>query len=259
WVLLIGGVIWIGPLPGKWLHNRKPSPSRFAAGKAIIVIQFRKPDPVIFDPAATESEIRSSEWDLNTFVAILRSSMISRRALASLGPDEFSRVLGPKFISTGKTTFGGVRIESMRKDGEPRLTIVSSHRDPDAARLVAERLYAELIKYLREFSAGRNEYAVTYLREMRERLANEAKKAEAELFDARRSQDSNSIHAAETAVRVAGEAVRAIDERLASTAESTKNPVPLPFHVTEARLVTGPFWNRTETDFTAEVAQLENR
>lgn len=248
-LILLVGLVWL---------RREPIGSQFASGTAIIVIRFENHYPRTENREANDTTIRDCAADLQTFVMILRSQVISHRMIGSLSSDELARLLGDKFLQTGRTSFNGVRVDPVRQNGE-YIHITSSHRDPIAARLVAERIYAEFLAFFRDNQAKGTAEAIWYLRERKAEQFESVNKAEVALARAQHAQDTKAIFDAENSVHIARKLLRNIEERIASTQDAAKTPTSLPLHVVKARLVAGPFWNRTETDFTPEVAQLENR
>lgn len=248
-LILLGGLAWL---------RLESAGSRFTSGTAIIVVQFENQYPRTTHVEADNTTIRERAADLQTFMMILRSQVVSRRVIVSLNSDELARLLGGKFLQTGQTPFSGVRVDPVRQNGE-YIRITSSHRDPIAAQLAAERLYAEFLAFFRENQTKGSAEAIRYLSERKAEQFDNVNKADVALARAQSTRDTIAIRDAENSARIARQLLRNIEERIASTAEVAKTPTTLPLHVVEARLVSGPFWNRTETDFTFEVAQLERR
>lgn len=176
--------------------------------------------------------------------------------MATFSPDELRRIFGNNFFQTGLTPFSGVHVETSRDDRQ-LLSISSNHSDPVAARLVVERLYSEVIRTQRDFHLDANEDAMRLLRDKRAELIARTQKAETQMNEAQHSHVSAAMRDAEIAFATSRELLRNIEDRLATSAASAKIVPPLPFHVTEARVTSGPFWNRTKTDFTSEVARME--
>lgn len=259
WVLLIGGVIWMGPSPRKQASIREPEETRFGSCHATIVIRFRfqKPDIVGCKMGAPDSLVHSSEMDLNTLVAILRSRKFNHDALASFNSNELLRVLGPQFISNGISSFGGIHIEPIRPVGGIIITAV--HRNPHTARLVVEHLYSEFAKYLRKNDTDANEEALLELRRKSTVIIERTQRLEVHLEELRRLQNAESIQATENDIRVFRKLLRYNEDRIADVASSLKDPPPLNIRVIDAHVITGPFWNRTTTDFTTDAQHLTER
>lgn len=260
WACLIGVIIWIGPQPGARAHAPRPGFSRFALSEATVVLQFQNRNPVgCFIFVSDYATVPSSAMDLNTYTAMLRSLKLSRDALASLNPDELSHVLGPQFTTTGRSGLGGLSVEPMRQNGEARISIKVLHQNPVAARLFVGSICSEFAKHLRKHDFEANERALQYFRERRARMAEESKDADAQLEEARHSKDLRTTAEVENSARIRREDLRRIDDRIADTVNSHKTPSPLPFRVVEARILSGPFWNRSISDFTAEAQRLTER
>ena len=115
----------------------------------------------------------------------------------------------------------------------------------------------ELIKYLREEHAEADESAVRFLQRVKRESIEKIRKSKATLAEAQRSENAEAISIAGNDVRTQVENLQRIDDRIAQAAVELDRQIRLPFRVIEARVASGPFWNRTVTDFTADVVKLE--
>ena len=254
-LIFVTGIIWTGPLHKSGHHGNR-TVANVTPSKANILIQFYRPDPIHIHTTG-DTSIRSSERDLETYAAILRSYKFASGTLSSLSPAEVTLLLGARFTSSAETPFKGIRIKTFRADGEAFLSIGASHLDPAAAQAVTTHLYAELIKYLREEQAEAGKSAVGYLQRVKRESMEKIRKSKAILAEAQRSENAEAISIAGNDLRFQVEYMERIDDRIAQAEVALKLQIRLPFRVIEARVVSGPFWNRTVTDFTADVAKLE--
>lgn len=257
-LVAIGSVIWLSGSQGSSALHRFQGTC-----EASIVIQLKEfervvSNPIVPRPSTVDDYLHYQEPDLHFYVTMLRSSKLCSRLAASFSPEEFRLIFGKSFLQTGLTTFNGVQVDE--SDVGPKLIVISTkHANPAAARLIVEHHYSELIKHYRETDVSANGYAMRYLRERRIELVGQLQKAETQLEGARHSQDTKFIREAEETVRTSREWVRTIEERIASMATSEITTPDFPFHIVEARIVSGPFWNRITTDFTADTQRLIER
>ncbi len=253
--IFVAGIIWTGPLH-KSGHYRNRTVANVTPSKATILIQFYPPDPIHIH-TIEDTSFRSSERDLETYAAILRSYKFASRTLSSLSPAEVTLLLGARFTSSAETPFKGIRIKTIRGDGEAFLSIGASHLDPAAAQAVTTHLYAELIKYLRDEHAEADESAVRFLQRVKRESIEKIRKSKATLAEAQRSENAEAISIAGNDVRIQVENLQRIEDRIAQAEVALNMQIRLPFRVIEARVASGPFWNRAVTDFTADIVKLE--
>ena len=195
--------------------------------------------------------------DVGSYAKILSSYRLASRTLSSLSPNELSMLLGARFMSSGETPFRGIRIKTIRTDGEASLSIVASHLEPAAAQAVATHLYDELLKYLREFRGKPDDSVVRFLQRLKRESAEKVRESKAILAEAHRAENAEAISIAGNDVRIQVENLQRIEDRIAQAEVALNMQIRLPFRVIEARVASGPFWNRAVTDFTADIVKLE--
>ena len=145
-------------------------------------MRFEKPDRIVTTEYVTNPAVQS-EVDLITNVETLRSNRIRDRVVRSFTPDEVKILQRPylKDLQTGMnppsavSSMGSVEISSVRNSLLIGITV--SHRDPEAARLVADRYVEQFMLYLVEEVGGKNDYAVEYLEKRAEQLRKESEEA----------------------------------------------------------------------------------
>ena len=254
WLILVGGIIYLGRPHERIQRADSSALSKFAMNRATIVIKVVEPTYEEGDPS-----LRCGGPDALTIAWVLQSQRMQTRLFSALTPEETAKLLGGRFIQDGKTPFGGIRIAYDLTSS--RVTITGRHRDPQVACLLVERLYGSFTGYFYGYySKDRKEMtdrALKYFDERKTELAEKISSREADLAAAKLSQNQSSVQEFEKLLLIDRDLLRKIENRIAAFVAATTTPPPLPFHVVEARVVSGPFWNRTVTDFTANVVKLE--
>ncbi len=160
-------------------------------------LQIDKPEKLV-----TSQEIMKvgvdSEIELNTYLQVIASSKMRNRVQESLTPEERSVLQRPylKNLPPGATPPTGVdlgilSVQSVRSTFLVNISV--SHRDPDAAALLANRFIEQFIDSLLENVSGGHDYAVKYLKDRAGQLQEEARIAEQRLQDYMRAQNLVSL------------------------------------------------------------------
>lgn len=252
-LLLFGSTFFLEPARTRTRISPPTEFSKYASSKATILIELEGVAYSEEDPS-----IRTSGMDIRTVALILRSQALQRRLFEIQTADEIVKFIGGQFLRNGTTKFRGIRIDYDVKSS--RVTIHCRHQNPDHARFAAERLYAEFIKYL--IGSVGPDPAMNFREERKKELLKQTLLADITLLDALQTQNSQLIKDAENAARASHHLLREQEDLIlrviqSRQAEWIRATHKLPFHVVEARVVSGPFWNRTVTDFTADVVKLE--
>ncbi len=156
---------------------------------AAATMQFEKADNVVNTPGVFDPTVRSDN-DLNTYIAVFNSQRLRTRVAESFTPDEIKILHRPdlKNIAPGQTVatpqrandlLGNVRIEPVR--GTLLISIAATHRDPEAAALVANAFVEQFMKYLQASVGGKNDEALKFLQERAAALEKESKADEDKL------------------------------------------------------------------------------
>ncbi|HSI07161.1 MAG: GumC family protein [Rariglobus sp.] len=160
-------------------------------------LQIEKPEKVV-----TSQEIMKvgvdSDIELNTYLQVIGSAKMRTRVLESLTPKERSILQRPdlKDLPPGATPPSGVDLGSLSVQSVRSTFLVNisvSHRDPEAAALLANRFIEQFIDSLLENVSGGHDYAVKYLRDRSGQLQEEARIAEQRLQDYMRAQNLVSL------------------------------------------------------------------
>jgi uncharacterized protein involved in exopolysaccharide biosynthesis len=161
-------------------------------------MQIEKPEKIVTSQAVVDMSV-TSEIDLNTYLQVLNSARLRTRVMESLSPDEV-KILGRAYLSRlqpGKPppsisdTLGTVSVRSIRNSFIVR--IVTTHPDPEAAALVANRYVEQFMQYLLDSVGGKNDYAVERLRLSAEQLRKESEAADQRLQAYRREHKLVSL------------------------------------------------------------------
>lgn len=145
-------------------------------------MQFEKPDKIVPLQGVTSPEV-TSETDINTYIEVLRSGRLRTRVIQSFTPEELQLLKAPfvKARPPGSPPPGIEEAMSVPDVEAVRnsylISISVTHRDPDAACLIANRYVDQFGQYLIEKVGGSNEYAVDWLKQRAEQMRKESEAA----------------------------------------------------------------------------------
>lgn len=182
-------------------------------------MQFERAERVVQNEQVVDTSVRS-EIDLNTYLQILSSGRLLTMIAQSLTPDEV-RILQRPYLkdlapganppSVSNLIGGGASITSIRNSFLISITV--ANRDPDGAALLANRYVEQFMRYLIDYSGGRNEVAVDYLRTRGEQLRKESEAAEGRLQEYRRKHNLVSL---DNSINIIGDRLKTISSALTS-------------------------------------------
>jgi len=149
-------------------------------------MRFEKPDRIVTTEYVTNSAVQS-EVDIVTNIETLRSNRLRERVIRSLSAGEQAILRRPflKELPPGTpppsvgSCLGNVEINSVRNS--LLISVTVSHRDPEAAKIVADKYVEQFMEFLVEEVGGKNEYAVDYLNKRADQLRRESEEASARL------------------------------------------------------------------------------
>jgi polysaccharide biosynthesis transport protein len=165
--------------------------------RSVATFQIEKPEKVVTNQEFVDTGI-NSDIELNTYLQVIASSKMRNRVQESLTPQERQILQRPylKDLPPGATPptgldMGAMSVQSVRSTFLVSVTV--SHRDPDAAALLANRYIEQFIESLLENVSGGHDYAVKYLNDRARQLEEEARIAEQKLQDYMRAQNLVSL------------------------------------------------------------------
>ena len=187
-------------------------------------MQIDKPEKIVTTQSVVETGV-DSDVELNTYLQVISSGKIRARVMESLTPQErqilqrpFLKDLPPGSAPPAGVDLGSLSVQSRR--GTFLIDVSVSHRDPEAAALLANRYVQQFIQSLLDKVGGSNDYAVEYLQKRANQLLEAANTADQRLQDYMRAQNlvsldnsTNIVQARLTTVNSALQGVRL--ERLA--------------------------------------------
>ncbi|MFZ5494823.1 MAG: GumC family protein [Verrucomicrobiota bacterium] len=179
-------------------------------------LQFERPERVVLNEQVVDTAIRS-DIDLNTYIQILNSGRLRTMVAQSLTPEEIKILQRPflKDLAPGGSPppvgalLGSMTPQSIRNSFLLHINV--THRDPEGAALLANRFVEQFMRYLMEYSGGKNEFAVDYLRTRAEELRKESEAAEARLQDYRRKHNLVSL---DNSINIVSERLRTVNTTL---------------------------------------------
>ncbi|MSU48333.1 MAG: hypothetical protein EXS37_04445 [Opitutus sp.] len=149
-------------------------------------MQFEKPDTVVNIQGVVDPSVRS-DIDMNTNLQVLQSNTLAVKVRESFTPAEQLILkrsnLAQSPPGTDPSTVG-IDMGSMTPSPSRASFIISiavTHRDPDAAALVANKYVDTFMQYLIRRMSGGNEVAVEFLKTQADRLRQESELADAAL------------------------------------------------------------------------------
>ncbi|HTX66927.1 MAG TPA: polysaccharide biosynthesis tyrosine autokinase [Opitutaceae bacterium] len=166
--------------------------------QSTMTLQFERPEKIVMVDQVVDQTPRS-EIDINTFLERLNSASLREKVVESFTPDEVKILQRPylKDLPPGASpppagaVLGSVSADAVR--GSLIIVITARHRDPEAAALVANRLYKVFVNYLLERSGGLNEDAIAFLQKRATELQKEYVQKEQRLQDYKREHNLISL------------------------------------------------------------------
>lgn len=177
-------------------YQAQETPQYFASA----TMQFERPERVVLNQEVVDTSVRS-EIDLNTYIRLLETGKIRAMVVQSLTPEDVQKLQRPyiKELPPGATPppagacLGSLSIQSLRNSFIIQVNV--TNRDPEGAAIVANAYVRQFMRYLIEYSGGKNEYAIDYLRTRAEDLRRESETAEARLQEYKRKNNLVSLSA----------------------------------------------------------------
>lgn len=145
-------------------------------------LRFEKPDRIVATEGVTRPEVQS-EFDINTYLEILKSDKLRQRVVNSLSPQEV-KILQRPFLAKLKpgatpppaaAALGFMSPTPVRNSFLISITV--DHQDPEAAALIANRYIDQFMQQIMDSTMGKNEYATDFLRKRSIDLRQESEAA----------------------------------------------------------------------------------
>ncbi|MFA6959993.1 MAG: polysaccharide biosynthesis tyrosine autokinase [Opitutaceae bacterium] len=196
-------------------------------------LQIEKPEKVVTSQEVVDTGI-NSDIELNTYLQVIASAKMHNRVQESLTPKEREILQRPyiKDLPPGATPPTGIDLGSMSVQSVRSTFLVNisvSHRDPEAAAIIANRYIEQFIESLLENVSGGHDYAVKYLHDRAGQLSEEARIAEQRLQDYMRAQNLVSL---DSSTNIAQSRLTAVNGALQS-ARLDRLAVEEQFHLVE--------------------------
>lgn len=169
---------------GLGFHKAREIPLYSATAK----MQFEKAERVVLAEKVVDPTV-TNDIEFNTRLQVLQSDRMRQRVRESLTPEEI-RILQRPYLATlapGQdpppvgAVMGSLGVSPVRNTFIIHVTI--THRDGEAAALLANRYVREFITYLLQNVSGANDVAVDFLQKRAEELRAEVELTETRLRD----------------------------------------------------------------------------
>ncbi len=170
-------------------------------------MRFEKPPVVLSGGSRVTDESVGGFVDLNTYLQELGSATLRDRVINSLTPEEARILQRPylKDLQPGQepppvgAALGQLNVGDVRDSYIIRISV--THRDPEAAALVANRYVDQFMNYIFERRALKTSDVGDFLAQRAESLRIEAEEAERRLRDYQRKHDLIDLESSMTLVR----------------------------------------------------------
>ena len=145
-------------------------------------LRFEKPDRIVATEGVTRPEVQS-EFDINTYLEILKSDKLRQRVVNSLSPQEVKILQRPFLtkLSPGATPPSAAAALGSMVPSPVRnsflISVTVNHQDPEAAALIANRYIDQFMQQIMDSTMGKNEYATDFLRKRSDDLRKESEAA----------------------------------------------------------------------------------
>ena len=142
-------------------------------------LRFEKPDRIVATEGVTRPEVQS-EFDINTYLEILKSDKLRQRVVNSLSPQEVKILQRPFLtkLSPGATPPSAAAALGSMVPSPVRnsflISVTVNHQDPEAAALIANRYIDQFMQQIMDSTMGKNEYATDFLRKRSDDLRKES-------------------------------------------------------------------------------------
>ena len=142
-------------------------------------LRFEKPDRIVATEGVTRPEVQS-EFDINTYLEILKSDKLRQRVVNSLSPQEVKILQRPFLtkLSPGATPPSAAAALGSMVPSPVRnsflICVTVNHQDPEAAALIANRYIDQFMQQIMDSTMGKNEYATDFLRKRSDDLRKES-------------------------------------------------------------------------------------
>jgi capsular exopolysaccharide synthesis family protein len=183
---------------------------------AVATMQFEKPDTIVTTQGVVDPAIHS-EMDINTYLQVLNSSNMRARVVDSFTADDRNVLLRPamKKLPPGQppppvgAMLGSVSFDAIRNSF--LISITAHNEDPDAAALVANHYVKQFMEELFEEVGGKNEYAVSFLKDRAEELRKQSEASEARL---EQYMQDNHVVSLDKDMNIVSDRLKAVDAAL---------------------------------------------
>ncbi|MBI2511079.1 MAG: polysaccharide biosynthesis tyrosine autokinase [Opitutae bacterium] len=163
-------------------------------------MQFERPERVVLNTEVIDTSVRT-EIDLTTYLRLLETGKIRAMVVQSLTPEEVQKLQRPylKELPPGSAPppaaacVSTPNIQSLRNSFIIQINV--TNRDPEGAAIIANAYVKQFMRYLIEYSGGKNEYAIDYLKTRAEDLRRESEAAEGRLQEYKRKSNLVSLSA----------------------------------------------------------------
>ena len=142
-------------------------------------LRFEKPDRIVATEGVTRPEVQS-EFDINTYLEILKSDKLRQRVVNSLSPQDVKILQRPLLtkLSPGATPPSAAAALGSMVPSPVRnsflISVTVNHQDPEAAALIANRYIDQFMQQIMDSTMGKNEYATDFLRKRSDDLRKES-------------------------------------------------------------------------------------
>lgn len=181
-------------------------------------MRIEKPETVVTSQQVVDTSI-NSDIELNTYLQEMSSATLRGNVLASFTPDEVKILQKPYLtdLQPGEqppgigAIVGGITVEAVRNSFIVKVS--ATHRDPEAAALIANRYVAEFMEYLKSRFGNKNEYALEFLETRARELRLESQAADQKLLN---YMEKHNLVSLDNSVNIVTDRLKSVNAALQS-------------------------------------------
>lgn len=161
-------------------------------------MEFQKETRVVLQEKVIDTSV-DNDLEFNTRLQVISSDRLRNRVRDSLTPEEIRILQRPYLdeLEPGQSPppvgaiMGSLNVQPVRNSFIIQINV--THRDPEAAALLANRYVQQFINYLLDDVSGANDVAIEFLQKRSEQLRLEVEQAETKLRDYQKEHNLLSL------------------------------------------------------------------
>ncbi len=179
-------------------------------------MRIEKPETVVTSQQVVDTSI-NSDIELNTYLQIMSSATLRSKVAASFSPEE-AKLLQKAYLAClppgqppppVSALVSGITVQAVRNSF--LVNVSATHRDPDAAALIANRYVAQFIAYLIDNVSDKNDDAVAFLQLRVKELREASSAADQKLLA---YMERNNLVSLDSSVNIVSDRLKSVNGAL---------------------------------------------